>query len=389
MRLKKLTISGFKSFADRVVLDFDCEIIGIVGPNGCGKSNIVDAFRWVLGEQSAKSLRGDKMHDVLFAGTDARKPLNYAEVSLTFTDIGDALPTPYEELTVARRLYRSGESEYFINKETARLRDIQGLFLGSGIGKNAFSIFEQGKLDQIIHLAPLERRAIFDEAAGTSRFLLRKKESVRKLSEVSDNFTRVRDVHAEIEKQTKQLKKQATQAKSYQDNAQRLEFLEKNVLISRWKKIAEKQSGLNEQLQSLSVTLEEKLREIADLERALGQEKQSSAAGELAAKQHLKELNLCETKVRVHEAEIGQKRQRILEIKKREESVKSQHQQLMREQELRSKEIGAKEAQLQALNCPEGLKEIIQKGREEYLKKVQEEGRLNSEIQKKNLYFRD
>src|ERR1700733_1066342 len=139
MKLKRLTIIGFKSFVDKIVLDFDCEIIGIVGPNGCGKSNIVDAFRWVMGEQSAKSLRGDKMHDVLFAGSDQRKPSAYAEVSITFTDIHGQLD--HEELTIARRLYRSGESEYFINKDLIRLKDIQDLFLGSGVGKNAFSIF--------------------------------------------------------------------------------------------------------------------------------------------------------------------------------------------------------------------------------------------------------
>lgn len=234
MRLKRLKIIGFKSFADNISLNFDAEIIGIVGPNGCGKSNIVDAFRWVLGEQSAKSLRGEKMQDVLFAGTEKRKPLNVAEVSVTLTEVGDSLSLDYDEITIARRLHRSGESEYLINGELVRLKDIQHLFMGTGIGKNAFSVFEQGKLDQVINLSPLERRSIFDESAGISRFLQQKKESLRKLHEVKENYLRVKDVHSEVDKQTRQLKKQAALAKSYQENTKHLENLEKATLVARW-----------------------------------------------------------------------------------------------------------------------------------------------------------
>jgi len=390
MKLKKITIHGFKSFADKVTLDFDCEIVGIVGPNGCGKSNIVDAIRWVMGEQSAKSLRGDKMHDVLFAGTDQRQPLNYAEVSVTLTDIGDSLPIPYEEVTIARRLFRSGESEYYINKELVRLKDVQGLLLGSGIGKNAFSIFEQGKLDQIIHWSPLERRMIFDEAAGTSRFLLRKKETLRKLTTVNDNFTRVRDIHAEIEKQAKQLKKQATHAKSYQDNKQKLETLEKNVLLSRWKTIAEKHAGISEKTVALQATIQEKQSEISLFENALEQAKQGVVAEEILAKQKLKELNQAETKSRLCEAEISQNKQRLLEIKKREESVKSHLLTLGQEQEAREAEIRLKEEQLHRLtqeSASTDLKEALKKSREEHLKKMQEESRKNSELKEKIFRF--
>ena len=178
MRLKKLTILGFKSFADKTVLQFDSGITCIVGPNGCGKSNISDAFRWVLGEQSAKSLRGAKMPDVIFAGTNHRKPLNFAEVSLTLTDVQGSLPIDYEEVTITRRLHRSGESEYLLNGNQVRLKDLQTLFLDSGVGRNAFSIFEQGKLDQVISYSPVERRYIFEEAAGILRFLQRKKEAL-------------------------------------------------------------------------------------------------------------------------------------------------------------------------------------------------------------------
>src|SRR5262249_22947512 len=333
--------------ADRVVLDFDCEIIGIVGPNGCGKSNIVDAVRWVMGEQSAKSLRGGAMHDVLFAGTDNRKPLNYAEVSLSFTDVGDELPIAYEEITITRRLHRNGESEYLINKDLVRLKDIQSLFLGTGIGKNAFSIFEQGKLDQVIHLNPMERRAIFDEAAGTSRFLQRKKESVRKLAVVAENYVRVHDVHAEIEKQTKQLKKQASQAKSYQENKECLRELEKKVLIFKWKGIAEKNRELGEKFRSIEGSLKESQDKHTQLEDHLAQTKSECMAEELLAKQLQKDLSQSETKMRVQEAEITQQRHRLLEIKKQEENVKNHLQLLGKEREEHLQEIQRKKILLQ------------------------------------------
>ncbi|MFN0065972.1 MAG: AAA family ATPase, partial [Chlamydiales bacterium] len=154
MRLKSLKIFGFKSFADKVSIDFDSEIIGVVGPNGCGKSNIVDAFRWVLGEQSPKSMRATGMQDVLFAGSATRPASNYAEVSVTLSDVGEELAIPYNEVTITRRLYRSGESEYLLNREPVRLKDLQLLFMGSGVGKNAFSVLEQGKIDSVIHLSP-------------------------------------------------------------------------------------------------------------------------------------------------------------------------------------------------------------------------------------------
>lgn len=383
MRLKKLTIFGFKSFAEKVVLDFDCEIIGIVGPNGCGKSNIVDAFRWVMGEQSAKSLRGDKMHDVLFAGTDHRKPLNYAEVSVTLTDIENALPIAYEEVTVTRRLYRSGESEYFLNKEQIRLKDLQTLFLGSGIGKNAFSIFEQGELDRIIHLSPLERRSIFDEAAGVSRFLLRKKETVRKLTAVNDNLTRVRDVHGEIEKQTKQLKKQASHAKSYQENATRLQELEKSVLIARFCAIETKNKDANEKLSALNQVLKEASVEMALLEEALTQAKQELIQEEQKARQGHKSFSAAETKLRVNEAEITQARQRVLEIKKREETIQLHLLELKKEETKASAEISKKEATLLSLSSDADLKESIKIQRQAHVKHLQDEGKLNAEIKEK------
>lgn len=241
MRLKKITISGFKSFADKTTLNFDEGITCIVGPNGCGKSNISDAFRWVLGEQSFKSLRGSKMQDVIFAGTSSRKPLNMAEVSLTLNDIQGALPLDYEEVTIARRLYKTGESEYLLNGHPIRLKDLQGLFLDSGIGKNAFSIFEQGKLDQVIHFSPLERRYIFEEAAGILRFLQKKKEALKRLEEVKINVSRLEDIDQEIEQQIRGLEKQAEKAIGFKEKQKEFDQLEKKAFILRFHQLQKKQ----------------------------------------------------------------------------------------------------------------------------------------------------
>lgn len=242
MKLRKLEILGFKSFADRTKLEFHAGITAVVGPNGCGKSNISDAFRWVLGEQSAKSLRGGKMPDIIFAGTSHRKPLNFAEVTITLDGIDGKLPIDYEEVSITRRLHRSGESEYFINRHPVRLKDIQGLLLDSGMGKDTYSIFEQGKIDQVINLSPLERRYIFEEAAGILRFLQRKKEALRKLEQTDLNVSRVKDIHHEVEKQIIVLEQQAAKARLYKENKGELDTLEKAILFAKWENIQKRLS---------------------------------------------------------------------------------------------------------------------------------------------------
>lgn len=242
MRLKKLEILGFKSFADKTKLEFHAGITAVVGPNGCGKSNIADAFRWVLGEQSAKSMRGGKMPDVIFAGTTHRKPLNFAEVTICLDDIEGKLPIEYEEVSITRRLHRSGESEYFINRHPVRLKDVQGLLLDSGMGKDAYSIFEQGKIDQVINLSALERRYIFEEAAGILRFLQRKKEALRKLEQTDGNVSRIKDIHQEVEKQIIVLEQQAEKARRYKEDKAELDVLEKVVLLTKWEAIQKRLS---------------------------------------------------------------------------------------------------------------------------------------------------
>jgi chromosome segregation protein len=249
LRLKKVIILGFKSFADKTTLEFQPGITGIVGPNGCGKSNIADAFRWVMGEQSAKSMRGSKMPDVIFAGTNQRKPLNFAEVTLVFDDIQGELPVEYEEIAITRRLHRSGESDYFINGHDVRLKDIHNLFLDSGIGRNAFAIFEQGKIDQIINYGPLERRYIFEEAAGILRFLQRKREALRKLEQSELNATRVRDIHQEVEKQIIVLEQQSEKARLFKEKKSEFETLEKQLFIGKWDALEKQQTDIKQKEQ--------------------------------------------------------------------------------------------------------------------------------------------
>ncbi|MEQ9008650.1 MAG: AAA family ATPase, partial [Ekhidna sp.] len=215
MQLTKLEIKGFKSFADRVVINFDEGITGIVGPNGCGKSNVVDSIRWVLGEQKSRVLRSDKMENVIFNGTKARKPTQLAEVSLTFNNTKNLIPTEYTNVTITRRYYRSGESEYLLNGITCRLKDITNLFLDTGIASNSYAIIELKMVDDILNDKDNSRRALFEEAAGISKFKIRKKETLKKLSDTDADLERVEDLLFEIEKNLKSLEKQASQAKKY------------------------------------------------------------------------------------------------------------------------------------------------------------------------------
>src|SRR3954471_6988831 len=198
MRLKKLILQGFKSFADRTEFVFDSPITGIVGPNGCGKSNVVDAFKWVLGEQSAKSLRGDAMLDVIFNGSSARKPAGLAEGVLVFDnpkrdDDTRLLNPATDDVSAGRRLYRDGTSEYHLNNQTSRLKDIRELFLDTGVGVDAYSVIEQGRVSAMLESNPAERRLIFEEAAGISKYKVKKKEAQRKLEKVDQNLLRLND----------------------------------------------------------------------------------------------------------------------------------------------------------------------------------------------------
>jgi chromosome segregation protein len=226
MKLKKIKAFGFKTFAEPTGLDFSSGITAIVGPNGSGKSNMVDAFRWVLGEMSSKSLRSGKLEDVIFAGTDKRKPLGLAEVSLTFDNEDRRLPTDFSEVEITRRAYRAGESEYFINRTQVRLRDIVELLMGTGLGPGSYAIVSQGQIDSILTSKPTERRALFEETAGINKFLARKNESLRRLEQTETNAIRINDLIAELERRLPELDTQVRRAKRYRKVSARVRDLE-------------------------------------------------------------------------------------------------------------------------------------------------------------------
>ena len=248
MYLKSIEIHGFKSFANKITFNFNNGITGIVGPNGSGKSNVADAVRWVLGEQSVKQLRGSSMQDVIFSGTELRKPMGYAYVSITLDNSDHALPIAYEEVTVSRRVYRSGESEYLINGSTSRLKDIKEMFYDTGIGKEGYSIIGQGQIDKILSGKPEERRELFDEAAGIVKFKRRKDAAIKKLENERNNLVRVRDILGVLEEQVEPLAKQAEVAKDYLKKKEDLKNYDINLFLLDSKRIDSDLISIEEKL---------------------------------------------------------------------------------------------------------------------------------------------
>lgn len=256
MHLKRLELKGFKSFATYTELEFVPGVTAVVGPNGSGKSNVADAVRWVLGEQSARTLRGGKMEDVIFGGSDSRRAINYCDVSLTLDNREGELPLAYNEVTVTRRLYRSGDSEYYINRQPCRLKDITELFMDTGLGKEAYSIIGQGRIDDILSTKPEDRRGIFEEAAGIVKFKARKREAERKLEETEQNLARLHDVIYELKEQAEPLAEQAQTAREYRRLREQLEQSEIGLYVHNIALLHNEWEQSNEQLAKLT---EEKL----------------------------------------------------------------------------------------------------------------------------------
>ena len=255
MRLKKLEIHGFKSFADRTEIVFNQGITGIVGPNGSGKSNIGDAVRWVLGEQSAKVLRGAKMEDVIFNGTAKRKAASYCEVNLVFENEDGALKSNFAEVMVTRRVYRNGDSEYYLNKTACRLKDILELFRDTGIGREGYSLIGQGRIDEILSVKSEDRRQVFEEAAGVMTYRVRKEDAERKLARTRDNLSRVNDILEELSSRVEPLEKQAAIAKEYLELAERLKHLEINIFLIRHDKVKDRIAALDKTIEGLKDVL--------------------------------------------------------------------------------------------------------------------------------------
>ena len=255
MYLKSIEVQGFKSFAHKLKFDFHNGITGIVGPNGSGKSNVADAVRWVLGEQRVKQLRGGSMQDVIFSGTENRKPLSYASVAITLDNSDHKLPIEYEEVTVARKLYRSGESEYLINGSVCRLKDVNELFYDTGIGKEGYSIIGQGQIDKILSGKPEERRELFDEAAGIVKFKRRKNMSLKKLEEERQNLLRVNDILAELEKQIGPLERQSEKAREYLKKKEELKTYDINMFLLETARVKEQIAALEEKIDTAKAEL--------------------------------------------------------------------------------------------------------------------------------------
>ena len=316
MRLKRLEIYGFKSFADRTVVVFDQGITGIVGPNGSGKSNLSDAVRWVLGEQSAKALRGGKMEDVIFNGTQKRKRLGYCEVSLVFDNEDHALPVDFAEVMITRRVYRSGEGEYYINKAACRLRDIIELFRDTGVGKEGYSIIGQGRIGEILSQKSEDRRGIFEEAAGIVKYRTRKEESEKRLTNMRDNLSRVEDIIAELESQLEPLAKASETARHYLALRDELRVLECSSFVLRSDRAKERIADAEAMLTGLREAIEQEEKRAGELTAARDAANETSQAlEEQVSAAHESVLELTREK-EAREGELAMLRAEIARMEK-------------------------------------------------------------------------
>ncbi len=303
--LKRLELVGFKSFADKTQFDFASGITGIVGPNGSGKSNIVDGVRWVLGEQSAKSLRGGEMADVIFNGSTSRRSLCLAEVTMTFDNGRRSLATPAEEVQITRRVYRSGEGEYLINNQICRLKDIKDLFLGSGAGSDAYCIIEQGRVDVLLQASTKDRRTIFEEAAGISRFKAKKVETLRRLERVELNVARLRDILDEVEKQLRSVKLQAAKAQRHQEYSQRLKQLRVALGMEEFHQLSERLQEETAILDAMRAELAEQTAQADAWEKQLRQLEEALARLESSIREQGSELSVARAQIASHDSTVS------------------------------------------------------------------------------------
>ncbi|MDX8343067.1 chromosome segregation protein SMC [Rossellomorea sp. YZS02] len=400
MFLKQLEVMGFKSFAERISVEFVPGVTAVVGPNGSGKSNIIDAIRWVLGEQSAKSLRGSKMEDVIFAGSDSRKALNIAEVTLVLDNEDGALPIDYSEVSVTRRVYRSGDSEYLLNKQPCRLKDIIELFMDSGLGKEAFSIISQGKVEEILNSKPEERRTIFEEAAGVLKYKSRKKKAENKLFETQENLNRVNDILHELEGQVEPLKIQASMARDYLEKKEELEKFEVALTVydiedlhKQWERLSDEFEKHGKEEQSLSASIHKKeaiLTRTRDKIAALDESISNLQEVLLATSEELEKLEgrkqvLVERKKNSSTNE-SQLKQSIEEAKTQIDLLATEKEKAELDFERINSEVsGLKELlvtkQNQFKHYNENIEDVIESYKSDYIEKLNQQASAKNEIQ--------
>src|SRR5574340_196395 len=344
MRIRRLDIVGFKSFMDKTVIAFDDGVTGVVGPNGCGKSNVADSIRWVLGEQSARHLRGRSMEDVIFNGSESKPPLSMAEVMLTFVnDRPSELPPQYQgfgEITVGRRLFRTGESEYLVNGVQARLLDVNDIFFGSGVGRTAYSIIEQGRIGQIVSARPEDRRAIVEEAAGITKYKRRREAAERKMEATRQNLQRVADIVLELGKQLESLNRQARKAEKYKALRGQIRELELRGAAARYLELTATRRAAEDRHATLKAEEAELSARLAELEgsveqdRALAAESEARLA-ELTGREHELEsaARVSEVSVEAAARELDQIAERTRAQAAEVESLKDQAEALAAERE--------------------------------------------------------
>ncbi len=371
MYLKKLELLGFKSFADKTVIDLESGVTAIIGPNGCGKSNVGDALRWVFGEQNPRILRGTQMEDVIFNGTDIRKAIGRAEVSVTFINDDKALPVDYHEVTITRRLFRSGESQYLLNQTPCLLRDIRELFMGTGIGTNAYFFLEQGRIDMVLSAKPEDRRAVFEEAAGIMKFKVKKKASLQRLESTDANLIRLADIIREVKRQIISLERQAGKARRYQEardelkqlelKVSRVEFEERSKEFEQRVQELEKGTQLKDSLQSEVGILETKIEEVEKSHQAIFDELHQLEKQDLDLYHRIEtatgEVQLLKERLSEFETRLVSDGQDIEQARKRLDELKNQ---LSTEEENRNKfHDSYKDQKAQLQQKKTGLEDVV------------------------------